>query len=112
MKNVFRLKTELYWILKEDYIEFFGKNDELNRKLCTDDIEGVFDFLEYISEGRTNEEIASYNSLSNEEKMKIIEYLEKINMQFGWRITQLADPKHSLILFPMLTFKIIKKKLK
>ncbi|MGM0138210.1 hypothetical protein IGI65_000624 [Enterococcus sp. DIV0755b] len=77
MKNVFRLKTELYWILKEDYIEFFGKNDELNRKLCTDDIEGVFDFLEYISEGRTNEEIASYNSLSNEEKMKIIEYLEK-----------------------------------
>lgn len=39
----------------ENYIEFFGKNEEVNKKPCTNDIEGVFDFLDiFQKEGLTS----------------------------------------------------------
>jgi hypothetical protein len=72
---MFRLKTELFWVLNEMGIEVFYQNKQLNRLIVTDKDEQVFEFLEFLVTPRTINEIKKYPNLTIIEKDHILTHL-------------------------------------
>ena len=72
---MFRLKTELFWVLNEMGIEVFYQNKQLNSLIVTDKDEQVFEFLEFLVTPRTINEIKKYPNLTIIEKDHILTHL-------------------------------------
>ncbi len=84
--KVFRLKSELCWVLHENGIEVFYNNEELNKIIYTSDNDKVFSFLNFLSDGQTKNKIKSYKGLSETEKNELLNFL--IEKKYGlWEIT-------------------------
>lgn len=71
----FRLKSEIFWVLKEKGIEIFFSNNNLNKVIYADNILEFWSFLEFLVEPKTINEIDKYN-LENNKKKSILSFLE------------------------------------
>lgn len=70
-----RLKSELIWELKDQYIQLYDKNPNLIKGFSTEKNAQVFDFLKFLSTPRSREEVLQYEQLTDNEKEDLIQYL-------------------------------------
>lgn len=71
---ILRLKNELCFVYDSEGIEFYYGNTALNKLINTENNDVFFEFLSFLSEGKTQEEIDKYDMNINF-KNEIIEYL-------------------------------------
>lgn len=70
-----RLKSELIWELKDQYIQLYDKNPNLIKGFSTEKDAQVFDFLKFLSTPKSREEVLQYEQLTDKEKEDLIQYL-------------------------------------
>lgn len=76
MKKI-KIKEELYWKLYNEEITVFSTNNDLKKRIEVSDTETIFNFISFLTEFRTMEEIYSYPILSAEDKDILLEFLRQ-----------------------------------
>jgi len=71
----FRLKKELNWALKETGIVVYEGNKKLELVINTENNNGLFKFLKFLSDFKTKADIEKYMGLTDNEKKDAINYL-------------------------------------
>ncbi|MCS4488055.1 ThiF family adenylyltransferase [Streptococcus sciuri] len=77
--SYYRLKKELNWSLREVGIVVYDGHRDLQMAINSDKNEELFNFLLFLSEFRTSNDIENYNQLTKKEKIDIINYLKEKN---------------------------------
>lgn len=71
-----RLKSEKDWLLKKDGIFLSTPNHQIEKVINTDNNLEFFNFIKFLEDFRTNDEIESYTYLTSEEKSDVLSYLD------------------------------------
>lgn len=71
-----RLKSEKDWLLKKEGIFLSTPNHQIEKVINTDNNLEFFNFIKFLEDFRTNDEIESYTYLTSEEKSDVLSYLD------------------------------------
>ena len=107
-----RLKKELCFVYNNEGIEVYYGNAQLNKLITTENNFSFFKFLEFLSKGRTKEEVQQYE-LEENFKYNIIEYLTNRNYaQWENRYdNKLSRTEQFINTFPMTNYSDVKIKI-
>lgn len=108
-----RLKQELSFIYLDNGISVYYGNSELNKLIVSQNNKSMYEFFEFIKEGRSKIEIEKYN-MESEFKNEIVEYLLK-NKYAVWEKTNTHKKSRTELFintYPQTNFSEISEKIK